>query len=83
MNAGTMCIVYYACARKQLQYYKVDAVEQRNTINSGVRGKKDWDLRTEMGSIIRALCCIVTIIRPIILLYISGFHSSAGLLTVP
>jgi hypothetical protein len=29
-------------------YSKVDAVEQRDMVNSGVRGAKDWSLRTEV-----------------------------------
>jgi hypothetical protein len=36
--------------RKQLQYSKVDAIEQRHMVNSGVRGAKNNHLRTEMGS---------------------------------
>ena len=35
--------------RKQLQYSKVDAVEQKDMVNSGARGKKDRNLRTEGG----------------------------------
>jgi hypothetical protein len=45
MNTGTMCIYY---ARKQLQYRKVDAVEQKDMVNSGARGTMDRNLRTEV-----------------------------------
>ena len=44
MNTGTMCIY----ARKQLQYRKVDAVEQKDMVNSGARGTMDRNLRTEV-----------------------------------
>jgi hypothetical protein len=30
-------------------YSKVDAVEQRDIVNSGVRGTEDWNLRAEVG----------------------------------
>ena len=44
VNTGTTCI----CARKQLLYSEVDAVEQKDMVNSGARGKKDRHLRTEV-----------------------------------
>jgi hypothetical protein len=40
-------------------YSKVDAVEQRYMVNSGVRGTKDWNPRTEVdwySTLIRVLC---------------------------
>jgi hypothetical protein len=43
-------------------YSKVDAVEQRGVVNSGVRGAKDWNLRTEVdwySALIRVSCLLV------------------------
>jgi hypothetical protein len=62
MNTGTMCI----SARKQLLCSKVDvdAVEQRHMANSGARGTKDWNLRTEVdwySTLIRASCQLSTL----------------------
>jgi hypothetical protein len=41
MNTGTMCI--HVCVSS---YSKVDAIEQRYMVNSGVRGKKDRNPRS-------------------------------------
>jgi hypothetical protein len=41
-------------------YSKVDAVEKRYMVNSGVRGKKDWNPRTEVywySTLMRVLYC--------------------------
>ena len=45
MNTGTMCILYNMCVSS---YSKADAVEQRYMVNSGVRGTKERNLRTEV-----------------------------------
>ena len=47
-------------------YSKVDAVEQRDVVNSGVRGKEDWILRTEAGC-----TSIVPIIYPTMFKYLA------------
>ena len=46
-------------------YSKVDAVKQRDVVNSGVRGTKDLDLRTEVGC-----TSIVPVIYPTIFKYL-------------
>ena len=45
MNAGTMCIMHVS------SYSKADAIEQRNVVNSGVRGAKNNHLMIEMDCI--------------------------------
>ena len=45
MNTGTMCIY---CIRVS-SYSKVGAVEQKDVVNSEARGRKDRNLRTEVG----------------------------------
>jgi hypothetical protein len=42
-------------------YSKVDAVEQRGVVNSGMRSKKDRDLRTEVDCALSApiICPII------------------------
>jgi hypothetical protein len=53
MNTGTMCI-YILYARKQLPYStrKVDAVEQRDMVNSGLRGTKEGRRPTSGRSVV-------------------------------
>jgi hypothetical protein len=67
MNTGTMCI--YA----RSSYSKVDAVEQRYMLNSGVRGTKDWNPRIEVdcySTLIRVLCQLSSPSHP------STYHST-------